>query len=254
MSVFKELVDGPETDAVGRELSWVTDELGPARDLHVFIEKTLAPLSAKAPKDAGLTALCAEVGKRRDSAAVRAAEAVASDRFRRLVLRTALWILASEWSDAAPTPGALPANKISAFARQTLTTRRRHLVRRLKRVRDLSDPQRHKLRIAVKKLRYAAEFFEPLFGDCAQRRRFAGMLEGLQDQLGRINDIAVHRRLGRELVDAWIANDAEKGGHAAAHQYALGFAIGQEQHEIQARADLVLKAGKRLAAAARYWD
>lgn len=254
MSVFKELVDGPETDAVARELGWITDELGPARDLHVFIEKTLAPLSARSPKDAGLTALCAEVGKRRDNAVARAAKAAGSDRFRRLVLRAALWILASEWSDTAPSPGSLPANKISAFARKTLTARRKNLVRRLKRVRELDDQRRHKLRIAVKKVRYAAEFFEPLFDDRPERRRFAKILERLQDELGRINDIAVHRRLGRELVDAWIANDAEKGGHAAAHQYALGFAIGQEQHEIHARTAQVLAAGKRLAAAARYWD
>lgn len=253
ISVFRALVDGPETDAVAKELSWITDELGPARDLHVFLEKTLAPLSAKAPKDTGLTALCAEVGQRRDCAAARAVSAVASDRFRRLVLRTALWILASEWSDTAPMPGALPANRIGAFARQTLSERRRKLVRRLKRVRELDEGRRHKLRIAVKKLRYAAEFFEPLFGEGAQRRRFATTLESLQDQLGRINDIAVHRRLGRELVDAWIANDAEKGGHAAAHQYALGFAIGQEQHEIAACAGAVLKAGRRLAKAERYW-
>lgn len=254
MSVFKELVDGPETDAVAGELGWITDELGPARDLHVFIEKTLAPLSARSPNDAGLNALCAEVGKRRDNAVARAAKAVASDRFRRLVLRAALWMLASEWSDTAPTPGALPANKISAFARKTLTGRRRRLVRRLRRVRELDDQRRHKLRIAVKKLRYAAEFFEQLFDDGPERRRFARILERLQDELGRINDIAVHRRLGRELVDAWIANDAEKGGHAAAHQYALGFAIGQEQHEVHARTAQVLAAGKQLAAAARYWD
>jgi inorganic triphosphatase YgiF len=253
MSVFKALVDGPETDAVGRELSWITDELGPARDLHVFIEKTLAPLSARSPKDAGLNALCAEVGKRRDTATARAAKAVASDRFRKLVLRTALWILASEWSDTAPTPGGLPANKIGGFARQTLNKRRRNLVRRLERVRELDDQQRHKLRIAVKKLRYASEFFAPLFGAGEDRKRFAGILETLQDELGRINDIAVHRRLGRELVDAWIANDAEKGGMAAAHQYALGFAIGQEQHEIAACAGRVLAAGRRLAETPRYW-
>jgi hypothetical protein len=54
-------------------------------------------------------------------------------------------------------------------------------------------------------------------------------------------------------VDAWIANDAESGAHAAADQYALGFAIGQEQHEIDVCAARVVDAGRRLASMQRYW-
>jgi CHAD domain-containing protein len=50
-----------------------------------------------------------------------------------------------------------------------------------------SLPRLHRLRIAVKKLRYAASFFRPLF----VRARANPMLEalnGLQDLLGAIND------------------------------------------------------------------
>ncbi|KUM25380.1 hypothetical protein AU467_04340 [Mesorhizobium loti] len=58
---------------------------------------------------------------------------------------------------------------------------------------DADDETRHKVRIAAKKLRYAAEFFEPLFKSKAQakrHRRFIEAMKDLQDQLGSLNDVA----------------------------------------------------------------
>lgn len=47
------------------------------------------------------------------------------------------------------------------------------------------------MRIAAKKLRYAAEFFEPLYKAHAKRhRRFITAMSGLQDELGSLNDLA----------------------------------------------------------------
>jgi len=50
------------------------------------------------------------------------------------------------------------------------------------------------VRIEAKKLRYAAEFFGPLFDNARKRRRcdrFIVALKRLQDELGALNDIAV---------------------------------------------------------------
>ncbi|MFD2429345.1 CHAD domain-containing protein [Sphingobium scionense] len=50
-----------------------------------------------------------------------------------------------------------------------------------------SDERRHQARIAAKKLRYASEFFAPLFPKNKPQRRhaaFSAMLEKLQDDLG----------------------------------------------------------------------
>jgi CHAD domain-containing protein len=55
---------------------------------------------------------------------------------------------------------------------------------------------RHELRIAVKKLRYAVEFFASAFeGRKAEKRRQAYLeaLERLQEHLGDLNDVAVGR-------------------------------------------------------------
>ncbi len=253
-TLFKELIDGPETDAVETELEWITGELARARDLHVFMAKTLAPLSANSPDESSLVALCSEVAKRRDDAVERAKKAVNSDRFRQLVLRTALWLLAGEWSDTSPDSDSRPSTGLRSFARRTLEKRAKKLTRRIRHAADLSDVERHKLRIAVKKTRYASEFFCSLFKNSAEgQREFDTIMEALQDSLGRMNDIAVHRRLGRELVEGWIANDVVNDPAAATNQYALGLAIGQEQHEIEASAAQALKAGRRLAALTPYW-
>src|SRR5262249_668816 len=58
-------------------------------------------------------------------------------------------------------------------------------------------PNRHKLRIQSKKLRYAAEFFATLFTTkraVKRRKQFLSALECLQNGLGDLNDISVHAK------------------------------------------------------------
>lgn len=260
LTVFEKLIDGPETDAVEAELEWLIGELGPARDFDVFVEKTLAPLSAESSEGAAVKLLLENVVARRDQALSRAQEAVTSDRFRQFVLRTALWILAGEWSDMAEVEGVRADSRIVSFARKTLEARTAKLVKKLSRVNEMDVAERHKLRLSVKKLRYTAEFFADVFpGGAKQKRAFQKVLSGLQDDLGRLNDLAVHRRLGQELVEAWTivdlnrATTASNENTAPAIQYALGFAIGQEQYEAEACAQRASKLGAELARVKRYW-
>jgi len=112
----------------------------------------------------------------------------------------------------------------------------------------------------VKELRYAAEFFADIFPRSQRpQRRFAKILSNLQDNLGRLNDLAVHRRLGQEFVESWTLIDLNRADNACnentapAIQYALGFAIGQEQYEAEACVGAVLKMGQRLKRAELFW-
>ena len=61
----------------------------------------------------------------------------------------------------------------------------------------LDAEHRHKLRKALKNLRYQAEFFAPLFGR-RDAHRFIERLKTLQDVFGYINDV----RMAPGLVDA----------------------------------------------------
>ena len=56
--------------------------------------------------------------------------------------------------------------------------------------------QRHRLRIALKKLRYATEFFEALYRKST--RPYLAALKDLQDGLGHLNDVAVAQGLARQ--------------------------------------------------------
>jgi len=61
------------------------------------------------------------------------------------------------------------------------------------------DPEGvHQLRIGCKKLRYAAEFFAPLYGEAI--KNFIRHLKALQDLLGTLHDTAVMPGLQKELL------------------------------------------------------
>ncbi|MGH8772251.1 MAG: CHAD domain-containing protein, partial [Burkholderiales bacterium] len=66
---------------------------------------------------------------------------------------------------------------------------------------ELDSAGRHRLRIAVKKLRYAAEFFASLFAK-KRAQKYIASLMALQDVLGTLNDAAVAGRLLASLPNA----------------------------------------------------
>jgi inorganic triphosphatase YgiF len=254
MSIFKKLIDGPETDVIEGELEWLTNELGPARELHVFLETTLAPRGAGSAEDEAVQSVRGTVISHRDAALERVRIALNSDRFREFVLRSALWLLAGDWSDNAEADGVPPDGKVRPFAKSVLDKRLRNLCRRIDKVRDMDAHARHKLRIDVKKLRYATEFFAGLFGRKRARKRFVSILHELQDVLGRVNDIAVNRRLGQQLVHGWKTTLVSNENISPANQYALGYAIGGEQHEVDGCLRDAIDAGRRLGDAKLFWD
>jgi len=59
---------------------------------------------------------------------------------------------------------------------------------------DLEEHQLHRLRINVKKLRYAVDFLAPLYAR-KRVRKFASSLEEMQDCLGLIHDDMVSREI-----------------------------------------------------------
>ena len=81
-----------------------------------------------------------------------------------------------------------------AFAADTLRRRRKTVRKAGRHLARLPADARHQVRIEVKKLRYAAEFFAGLFEKgkrAARRKPFLAALEDLQQSLGDLNDAAV---------------------------------------------------------------
>jgi inorganic triphosphatase YgiF len=163
--------------------------LGAARDMDVLLDEIAAPVMASLAAEPRLAALVGLVTERRFRHRDAAKQALRAASFGQFIL------LAGERLQRLPigAPPTAEATTLAAFAERRL--RRLHRkVRRLANAASVDDPASlHALRIGIKRLRYALEFFTPL----ARRKRRAGIdkLAALQDALGKINDLANAGRL-----------------------------------------------------------
>lgn len=185
---------------VSRRIKWLTDALGPARDWDVLLDETLDPLLALTPDHPALAALVARAESRRAAAYESAQAALASSDYTDLVLETAGWVEGRGWRDEleAEARGRLdqPAR---AFAAAVLEQGDARVAKDGSRFAKLSEEERHELRIRMKQLRYAADFFADLW-DRETARAFSKSLGRLQDVLGALNDVAVSRALLGEVA------------------------------------------------------
>ena len=205
-SIFKPMI-GDDGAGLREELKWLAEALGQARDIDVLLER--APPGA----------LRDRVMAAREKTYDLLLETLADHRARIVMLNIAHWLEQGRWtgSDGGEVDESEPAR---AFAASALARLRRRIKRRGKGLATVDEETRHEVRKDAKKLRYATEFFASLFdGKRAQRRqkRFVVALEGLQDHLGALNDLATAPHLLELLglveqdgASELLANDSGK--------------------------------------------
>jgi inorganic triphosphatase YgiF len=184
----------PAYPGLDEELRWIASELGAARDWEVLAGSTLegAGTSASADEILPVRQVCEQIAVNNRQ---RAADAVESARYTRLVLQLTIWLNRKGWRDGMSDKqrGSIerPARQ---FAEDVLCRRHRKLIKRGKRLANLDDHRRHRARIAAKKVRYATEFFASL---CPRRavQHYVKALTALQDDLGWRNDAVVADQL-----------------------------------------------------------
>ncbi len=199
LNLFGAAVPGIKDAALIAELRWLVGELGPARDWDVFLGETLPTIVESLPQDAGLARLQQAADRLCQAARERACTAAASPRYHRLLLTLGRWLWREPWRDTAEAAGLAQLDQpLAAFASAMLARRHRQLCRRDRHFAQLNEEQRHALRIAAKKLRYAAGFFSGLYPRKASRR-YLQALADLQDELGVLNDQAVTGRLLEQI-------------------------------------------------------
>jgi CHAD domain-containing protein len=124
-------------------------------------------------------------------------------------------------------------NKVVPLAGRILDRQAAGAKKRGKAARSHEEGDLHRLRIALKKLRYSAEFFAPLYKK-KKVKRYLSQVKKLQEVLGRLNDIAHARAAVAQLAPASSKNGA------------LRFAAGTVQGWYRARQpELVKKAMRR---------
>jgi triphosphatase len=157
----------------------LSGRLGPARDLDVFVGKLLD--GAPQTSGDGIAGLRARAQSARDAAWEGVRACIASTDFE---LFTA--------DVAALAQSHVPLThqrKLGKAANRMLARQMKQVKKRGKVAASREEGDLHRLRIALKKLRYIAEFFAPLYPR-KDVKAYLGKLRGLQTDLGELNDIA----------------------------------------------------------------
>ena len=226
-SLFRPVLAGPEYERFRGELRTLSGTLGVARNLDVLLARRSEDLSKKSRQR-----LVEERGRAYDQAIA----ALRSAQVRTVMIDLAEWIALS----GAEKHGHHP---LRPFADSVLDRFWKKVRRRGRILRDLDDVERHELRIAAKKLRYAGEFFARLYVDnssAAARDSFLTAVEALQEGLGGLNDMATERELAEDLRRRGIALPRPRSGDARSARAALIAASDQSY--------------RRLAEAGMFWN
>ena len=222
------------------ELRWLGSVLGPARDCDVFGLETLPKIAAEFRGRREIARLRAHVTRRRRRLSGSAREAVATPRFQQLLLATAAF-----FASLARAPGSAPAPTLARdWIGPVLHQRHDKLSRRARHIHRVGAADRHRARVAAKKLRYAAEFFAPLFSG-KRVEAYVAALSKLQSVLGRLNDFETAGKLLDEI------EPQENAAPGAAH--AIGIVRGWLAASVAPQLKRLRKASRAFAKCAPFW-
>jgi triphosphatase len=188
----------------------ISARLAPARDLDVFLDD----LWPDAMGEGGdFTALRRDAEALRDEAWKAVETCLASEDFSHLLDDV-----------AALSRSRLPMGgetRLKRVARDLLKSAARRVKKRGSKARDLEERELHRLRIALKKLRYVSQAFAPLYG----RRKvkpYLAAVKRLQGELGHLNDIAHARATIAELLRVGLVTEIGYAAGLFAGHYAAG--------------------------------
>lgn len=178
--LFKPVAKGKSFDRIIDQLRVFTRELGAARNIDVILKSMKADDPARAQLEKDRQQLYKNISRK-----------LGSVRFNGFILDLVGWAHAGEWRNSKKA--TLP---LARFARKRLDRLWQRIVRRGNNLAQLSEAQLHRLRIDAKKIRYSVEFLRgPLRSDGDEQDQFVKAAEGIQDSLGRLNDLATRRQL-----------------------------------------------------------
>jgi triphosphatase len=179
-------------EALRAEAKWLTKNFSAARDWDIFHSGTLPTIAEACPSVAGFDALGEAAAERRSDAYDRVRRVLAERRCSSFLIVLGGWIEARGWrSDFSPEGLGQLAEPAVNFARRALSEQYAKVLKRGRHLKSLEVEERHRLRLAVKRMRYIGEFLLPLYGQRKSTRRFSRRLADLQEELGHYNDMAV---------------------------------------------------------------
>lgn len=214
LKIFRPLIPREASAGLVEEIRWLNGFLGPARDWDVLLEEGLPPVFKRFPRKRGLILFRNKAEALRQTRHRNLRQALAEPRYPALLERFADWLDRRAWRDGASEKQLARLERLAPrFATSLLERDHRRVTKQGKSFATLSAGERHALRIRVKELRYAQDFFASFY-PAATLKPYLNALAELQDCLGVMNDISVTRRLldeagmkvvsaARQVIDGW---------------------------------------------------
>jgi triphosphatase len=216
LHAFRPVIDSDALRRLEEDARQVSRRVGELRDLEVLATEIVGSLASRGSGGDGFASLVKLLRRRIARQRTRLQRELGDARWSSFRLRLALLEHGAGWTECAAQDAALqPA---SLQARLALQKAWKQVKRHARGLEGLSVEERHELRKRLKRLRYTAEFFLPLFGD-AEGGRFVKRIKRMLDTFGYLNDVAT----AEMLIDLCRAEGSPDTGRDSAAGYVLGW-------------------------------
>ncbi|WP_374652934.1 CHAD domain-containing protein [Dongia sp.] len=249
IGAFRQLIDDGAHAVMSIDLRWLQRQFGPARDLDVLLADTLLPMQARLQGQMPIGALVEIAESARHEARRRAHLALENPRYAVMLLQIYRQLLTDGWrgrSDGAQGALGLPVHD---FADIWLGKAHKRLVKLGGDHAQLSEPELHRLRLLVKKMRYGAQAFASLYRG-KRVEKYLLHLGHIQDHLGSLNDAVVGRHLLVELIERL---SKERGLSAQDTSALHGVVLGWQSHRIASDLAGFQSTWKAFRAQKKFW-
>jgi CHAD domain-containing protein len=189
IALFSPMVKGDEQVRLAAELKWLRAHLGIVRDLDVALArfvKIKAAIDDRPWK------------QERAACQRRLTRALRSPRYRRLIEDIAAWIERGDWSRKRTRAAAeRRTRRANEYCADQLQEWQKKLLKKSRNLKALGTRERHRVRLANKRLSYAIEAAEKLApsSEAPAREVMLKVLREAQKSLGQLNDNARRRAL-----------------------------------------------------------
>ena len=205
------------------DLQQLGQKLGQVRDCDVLARETVARVQTVLGHKVTLQPITDIVLERREQHMQAVRAQLQSPRTGHMLLQILQWL----YMQAPPADWAALSQPLQTFTNHALNRRANAVEKLARRWDDLDEEQRHTLRKQVKKLRYAAEFFSPMY-NAGKVKKYLASQQAMQKVLGAMNDAAVAHQMLEELAAShlWMgfACGCVAGWYGATSQLAIDHA------------------------------
>jgi triphosphatase len=246
LGVFRRVIKLPELEDIRQEAKRIASALGPARECDAFRQNALGgPFHKNHQPPKGAAALLEAVEARRVESYQAARLLMEDAATTQFVLAVQGFIFRRAWRTAlAPEDLGLLTSEGRLFGAAVLDGLMRRAVKRGRHLQTMTDEERHELRIALKNLRYSAEFFGSLFEDSKDLRAFLKLVAELQEDLGAHNDAATAQSF---LEGLGLPPEGDT-------QFASGYLLGWYRHATGVADRHIIDKWKSFKKADLFWE